>query len=463
MSSVIKLVDRRVEQVAVATSPLRVGLVQVNNSFSGQNYLPYSIACLRSYIEAHAPKAARYTFLPMIYKRMPVRDIVAGLKQADVIGFSTYVWNANISLEAARRLKQQNPDVVIVFGGPQVPDKPEQFLRQHPFIDIVVHNEGERMLDYALDRYVKKPEGGFLFFYFSTVDLCCHMMWRHFDEKHPHYDPAIAAQSSEWWTKRAGSTWKDSVFDLYIEMDRVLGHLRERLPPDATLIVMSDHGFAPYTRKFSLNTWLLEQKYLVLKPGLEREKPSSDPSAEAVLIMDAVDWSKTRAYGIGFNALYLNLAGRETNDPKTPEDEAGIVAEKDVPALLAELKSKLEAIRDPKDGARVILRCDLASEVYQGARAIEAPDMIVGYNSGYDNSDEATQGRIPNEVLSDNLGGTFNGSHLMAPDVVMGTLLSNRAVLPGQHGLEDLTVEILARYGIGPEQGMVGHRVLEQH
>src|SRR6185503_13253057 len=112
--------------------------------------------------------------------------------------------------------------------------------------------------------------------------LCCHMLWRHGDEKHPYHDPVIAAQSSEEWTKRAGSTWKDSIFDLYIEMDRVVGHLRERLPQDVTLIVMSDHGFAPYTRKFSLNTWLLDEGYLVLKPGRERELPSSDPNAKPV-------------------------------------------------------------------------------------------------------------------------------------------------------------------------------------
>ena len=43
--------------------------------------------------------------------------------------------------------------------------------------------------------------------------------------------------------------------------------LRERLPANAKLVVMSDHGFAPYRRKFSLNTWRLEQGYLVLKPG----------------------------------------------------------------------------------------------------------------------------------------------------------------------------------------------------
>jgi predicted AlkP superfamily phosphohydrolase/phosphomutase len=320
------------------------------------------------------------------------------------------------------------------------------------------------MLQYALDRWLANKRGGFLFFYFSTVDLCGHMLWRHSDERHPHHDAPFAASSSEPWTKRAGSTWKDSIVDLYLGMDRVLGDLAARLPPDATLIVMSDHGFAPYARKFSLNTWLLENGYLALKPGREKEQPASDSRFEPVSILDAVDWSKTRAYGVGFNGLYLNLAGREGEGPHAAEGERGIVTGAEAPALLAELKAKLESLRDPEGGAQVVLRCDLAADVYPGAGAAVAgdmPDMIVGYNSGYGNSDEATQGRIPHDVLADNLGGTFNGSHLMAPDVVMGTLLSNRKVLPGRHGLEDLTVEILARYGVAPGAGMGGHRVLE--
>ncbi len=131
---------------------VKVGLVQINNSFSGQNYLPYSLACLRSYIEAHAPEPVRYQFLPLIYKRLPIRHIVDRMQGADVVGFSTYVWNANISLETARRIKEARPQTIIVFGGPQVPDKSEAFLRSHPFIDIVVHNEGEKTFLELLER-----------------------------------------------------------------------------------------------------------------------------------------------------------------------------------------------------------------------------------------------------------------------------------------------------------------------
>jgi hypothetical protein len=36
-------------------SKLKIGLVQINNSFSGQNYLPYSIALLQTYVQKFSP------------------------------------------------------------------------------------------------------------------------------------------------------------------------------------------------------------------------------------------------------------------------------------------------------------------------------------------------------------------------------------------------------------------------
>lgn len=336
----------------------------------------------------------------------------------------------------------------------------DEFMQQAQ----LVQSEGERMLDFALERYMKSADGGLLFFYFSGVDLCGHMMWRHSDAQHPHHEPDVASRDSSWWSKRAGSTWNDVIADLYMEMDPVLGRVRAAIG-DATLIVMSDHGFAPYRRRFSLNTWLLENGYLVLKTDASREKSEDDPTHSDVFIWTsagAVDWSKTRAYGIGFNGLYLNLSGRELDDPSTPDNEAGIVDPSAADALLREIKAKLEAYLDPKNGKQVVLRADLASEVYAAERRSQAPDLLVGYNADYDNSDQASMGRIPDYVLSDNnRGDTFNGSHLMAPDVVAGTLMSNRKVSAGAHKLEDLTVEVLRQYGIAPGPGMKGHAVLE--
>ncbi len=74
-------------------SPLKVGLTQINNSFSGQNYLPYSIACLQAYVENNAPDASCYQFISPIYKRIPISDAVAHLSKVSIAGFSIYVWN----------------------------------------------------------------------------------------------------------------------------------------------------------------------------------------------------------------------------------------------------------------------------------------------------------------------------------------------------------------------------------
>ena len=329
-----------------------------------------------------------------------------------------------------------------------------EFLQQAE----VVHREGVKLLDLGFERW--RARGGFLFFYFSGVDLCGHMLWRHHDEGHPNHDVALARASTESWSHRAGSTWKDVIHDLYLRMDPIVGRVLDEAGSDATVIVMSDHGFASYRRKFSLNTWLLENGYLVLKAGRTREKPEGDPDHEVVTILDAVDWSKTRAYGVGFNGLYLNLVGREKDDPATPEDEGGIVRPgAEAEALIAEIDAKLLSIRD--GDARPVLRNDRPATAYHGERVGEAPDLVVGYDANYGNSDESSLGRIPHDVLADNLGGTFQGSHLMAPEVVPGVLLSTRAVRKGSHGLEDLTVEILKQYGIEPVAGMRGAPVLE--
>jgi radical SAM superfamily enzyme YgiQ (UPF0313 family) len=122
---------------------MRVGLVQINNSFSSQNYLPLSVGMLQAYAEANLPPDD-YEFLLPIYKRIPVDDAVEQLKGAHIVFFSVYVWGYRISLEIARRLKEKQPFVQIVFGGPHVPDHAEVFLREHRFVDVACHGEGEQ-------------------------------------------------------------------------------------------------------------------------------------------------------------------------------------------------------------------------------------------------------------------------------------------------------------------------------
>jgi intein/homing endonuclease len=134
----------------------KIGLLQINNSFSGQNYFPYSVGLLQAYAQLHCSNISEYEFKDIIYKRIPVNAAVNRLKDCDIIGFSVYVWNEQISLKIASELKKINPTCLIIFGGPQVPDKSENYLKHNLFIDITVHGEGEHVFSLILQNYPSK-------------------------------------------------------------------------------------------------------------------------------------------------------------------------------------------------------------------------------------------------------------------------------------------------------------------
>jgi predicted AlkP superfamily phosphohydrolase/phosphomutase len=78
-------------------------------------------------------------------------------------------------------------------------------------------------------------------------------------------------------------------------MDGALAKLLEKVDAQTTLIVLSDHGFAPFYRAFHLNSWLRSQGYVSLLDFSQGE------------MLQNVDWKNTRAYATGFNLLYLKL------------------------------------------------------------------------------------------------------------------------------------------------------------
>lgn len=122
---------------------MKIGLVQINSSFSRQAYLPYSVGLLQAYIQYHLKDARHLEFLLPVFNRIPVEEAVHSLLSADLVFFSTYVWNLRISLEIAKCLKRERPETSIIFGGPQVPNRAYDFLAAYTWIDVAVHGEGE--------------------------------------------------------------------------------------------------------------------------------------------------------------------------------------------------------------------------------------------------------------------------------------------------------------------------------
>ena len=283
----------------------------------------------------------------------------------------------------------------------------------------------------VFDKEFPKFHKGAFFFYFSSLDLNSHMMWRLMDPKHPEYDATLAAQ------------YGSAIEEFYQQIDQVLGEILPKVDDRTTLLVLSDHGFAPYNRSFNLNTWLLNNGYIVRKEGAVSDE--SQPMAD-------VDWSRTKAYGIGLNGLYLNLRGREREGIVNPGAEEN--------ALLQELKQKLLAVRDPENNQPVITRMDLASEVYQGPYSRSGPDILVGYNRGYRAGWKTILGDFPPDVLENNTN-PWSGDHCMDYTLVPGVLLSNRKIQAQAPALTDIAPTILAEFGIQKPDNMIGHSVFE--
>ena len=72
----------------MAQQKYKIALSQINNSFSGANYLPYSVGLLQVYAEKHLEEPDIFEFLMPLYKRCKVNDGLKHLNSADIIGFS---------------------------------------------------------------------------------------------------------------------------------------------------------------------------------------------------------------------------------------------------------------------------------------------------------------------------------------------------------------------------------------
>jgi predicted AlkP superfamily phosphohydrolase/phosphomutase len=288
----------------------------------------------------------------------------------------------------------------------------------------LVLSERLAQLEYELDRF-STLDRGLLFFYFNSPDQTCHMTWRNMDPGSPTHAEADLDHAGR-------------IEQVYRELDAALGLAVRRAGLEATVMVMSDHGFAPWNRAFHVNTWLRDNGYLVLKDGV---------APADVVMLAGVDWSRTRAYAIGINGLYLNLAGREQGGIVQPGAEQQ--------ALLAELKSRLEAVTDPVDGRRAIKTADRADAVYHGPMRDAGPDIVVGYYAGWRGSNESALGRIADVQFEDNML-KWSGDHCIAADEVPGILMVNRPVLREDPALVDLAPTILRLFGVEPPPEMVG-------
>jgi len=201
---------------------------------------------------------------------------------------------------------------------------------------------------------------------------------------------------------------EEMLLEHYQHLDEILGdvmaYVAER---DATLYVVSDHGFGPISKQVAINRvlenagLLTRREETVTRDVLGRFGVSRD-SVTNVLdsvgiskrmlqsslpdwLLDSVatrlpgdhalydvDYSRTKAFAFTVGTVYVNDTGRF---------EQGCVDPVDVPAVKREVAEALGAVRDPETGTKVLTVYD-GDELYPADDS--SPDLVVSAVDGYE-------------------------------------------------------------------------------
>jgi predicted AlkP superfamily phosphohydrolase/phosphomutase len=246
------------------------------------------------------------------------------------------------------------------------------------------------VLHYLMDRIL--PD--FVMFHLWGTDRVQHDLWNLIDEEHPAHDRALAAR------------YRHRIVDYFAAVDAQIGRIRRRLDEDATLLLMSDHGFGPIHKTIDLNVWLLDQGFIQIrqsvlsrlrllawKMGLTYEVllrfllrllrlglrlPDLSPADTVNMVRDNrfnpllslndVDWPRTRAYSkMGMGQIVIPVEGR---------DPGGSVREgEEYRRTRDQIVRRLREMRDPATGRPIRGDVHTRDEIYHGPRQEEAPDI----------------------------------------------------------------------------------------
>lgn len=260
--------------------------------------------------------------------------------------------------------------------------------RGETFLKALHHSIGQRAraAAYLLHKY----EWDLGILVFPETDTVCHGLWWAYDATHHQHRQADSAR------------FRDGILEIYQDIDAYLGELTASLGSDTNLLVMSDHGHGPLRNFLYVNNFLKNKGYLQIKPtptsqfknlafrlgvtprtvygallnlGLGKLRRTLDKRRGGrgllkryFLSLDDVDWTRTRAYSIGYiGEVHLNVKGREPQGIVEPGAEYERVRDR--------VMNDLRELKLP-DGSPLIEHVWKKEELYSGRHLPDAPDIL---------------------------------------------------------------------------------------
>jgi predicted AlkP superfamily phosphohydrolase/phosphomutase len=346
--------------------------------------------------------------------------------------------------------------------GPYLLERPERNIHDDHVADYLnnifqVTENRFAAADYLID---KQPWDLFMVVFEST-DRVQHTMWKYFDQQHPEY------------TAENNARFGSALYDTYRDLDVKIGKLREKIPADGTILLLSDHGFGPLYKGVRMEKWLADNAFLVstrrIKPritGVIKEKIRrvlpvflkvilKDLLPPKVILNNALDlthldMSKTKVFTIGgYGQLIINLQGRQPDGIVEPGRE--------YEELCGQLIERLQELRDPDTGEKIVEDVQMRDEIYSEYQE-NTPDIIIRWARGYYHIGEKELQFLGIRVRNDQLFTPHRWSGNHRPDgifVASGLNIRHAGDIQGAR-IIDLAPSILALLGVGVPRDMDG-------
>ncbi len=256
-------------------------------------------------------------------------------------------------------------EVKVPYADPKYRNKPSKL--EADLHEIL--NTRETAIEYLLEE--KGPD--VFFGIVSVTDWAQHYFWRYHDPEHPLYDPS------------ADKDARTALRRLWERVDETVGKVANFAEEEnATLLLVSDHGFGPTTRTFYSNSWLEEQDLRVpaetstLESLRTRYFPYLRQIAEPVVaaipqlndfaksvgesirgsLSDDIDWEQSIVFAPRQNLTCGMLYMLSDN----PDDEAAVI-------------SKLKSLTD-QHGESIAVEVHRPEDLYHGPKTELAPDIL---------------------------------------------------------------------------------------
>lgn len=223
----------------------------------------------------------------------------------------------------------------------------------------------------AIEYLLTERETDIFFGVLSATDWVQHYFWRYHDPEHALHE--------------SGTPYSDTIARLWERVDETVGTVADiAAERDATLLLVSDHGFGPVNQTFHSNEWLHQKGFSVADQGSPLERlqgivfPYLRQIAEPVVaaVPQLNDFAKTVGQSIRGNpGAIIDMERSIAFAPRQNLTCGMIYTLTDNPAAETRIIETLRSLTDA-DGTTLNVSVYRPEDLYTGPKMELAPDIL---------------------------------------------------------------------------------------